>query len=99
MYAPVLTDEEIAESGFEREDFETEPAEVWPDTLQAFELFLFMQTQWRRDSGPCGLDYNVLFRKMDRLNLTSEQYDDLEADIRVMESAALETIRAAQSRK
>jgi hypothetical protein len=49
-----------------------------------------VQTQWRAGTGGFfGLDYNVLFRKMDRLNLTPEQYDDMESDVRAMEAAAL----------
>lgn len=40
-------------------------------------------------SGPTGLDYNVLYHKMDRLGLTPEEYDALEQDIAVMEAEAL----------
>lgn len=40
-------------------------------------------------NGPTGLDYNVLFHKMDRLGLEPEEYERLEADVRVMEFAAL----------
>lgn len=72
-----------------------EPAEIWPDTLQAFELFASLRTQWRGGMcGPTGLDYNVLYRKMDWMGLTAEQYDRLEADIGVMEAAALDEIYA-----
>lgn len=86
-------------AGFSPEDYEEDPVSIWPDTCEAFDLFLFMQTQWRRDNGPCGLDYNVLFRKMDRMNLSPDQYDELEGDIRVMEMAALDAIRKSQQRK
>jgi hypothetical protein len=43
--------------------------------------------------GIIGLDYNVMFRKMDRMTLSPEQYDDLEADMRVMEAAAMAAMR------
>jgi len=85
-------------AGFAPEDYEDDPVPIWPDTCQAFDLFVFMQTQWRRDNGPCGLDYNVLFRKMDRMNLSADEYDQLEADIQVMETTALEAIRKSQSK-
>jgi hypothetical protein len=85
-------------AGFAPEDYEEDPVEVWPDSREAFALFEFMSTQWRRDNGPCGLDYNVLFRKMDRMGLAPDQYDDLEADIRVMEGAALQAIRQQQKK-
>lgn len=88
----------MEKAGFAPEDYEDDPVPIWPDTSQAFDLFVFMQTQWRRDNGPCGLDYNVLFRKMDRMNLSPVEYDELEADIRVMEVAALDAIRKSQSK-
>lgn len=67
--------------------------EIWPDNLRAFELFSSMRTQWRVGmGGPTGLDYSVLYRRMDRMGLTPEQYDQMEADIAVMEAAALEEI-------
>lgn len=49
-----------------------------------------MGTQWRVGAGGAtGLDYNVLYRKMDRMVLTPEQYDDLEQDVGIMEDQAL----------
>lgn len=65
--------------------------EVWPENWQAFRLLCDIQTQWRGAGG--GLDYNVLFRKMDRMGLTPEQYDNLENDIREMEFEVLELRR------
>lgn len=40
-------------------------------------------------NGPSGLDYNVLFKKLDRMGLSESEYADLEDDIRVMEFEAL----------
>lgn len=64
--------------------------EVWPEIWPVFRLFCDLQTQWR--SGPAsllGLDYNILYRRLDRMNLTPEQYDEWEADIQAMEYTAL----------
>lgn len=56
-----------------------------------------MSTQWRVGmGGPIGLDYNVMHRKMDRMGLSAEEYDALEHDLQIMESAALDCMRAAQ---
>jgi hypothetical protein len=99
MYTFPPSAEEMEGAGFSPEDYEDDPVPIWPDTREAFDLFLFMETQWRRDNGPCGLDYNVLFHKMDRMNLSVDQYDELEGDIRVMETAALGAIRKSQQRK
>ena len=64
--------------------------DIWPDNLAAFEIFNFMGTQWRVGmGGPTGLDYNVMYRKMDRLSLPPDDYDALERDLQIMESAAL----------
>lgn len=66
------------------------PVEIWPDNLAAVNLFISMGTQWRVGAaGATGLDYNVMYRKMDRMDLTPEQYDDLEQDIGLMEDEAL----------
>lgn len=78
-------------AGFAPEDYEGDPVDVWPENWQAFNLFASLQTQWRSGGmgGATGLDYLVLFKKMDRMNLSAEQYDELEEDIRVMELEAL----------
>lgn len=67
---------------------------VWPDNLAAVNVFIAISTQWRTSGfGATGLDYNVLYRKMDRLDLSESEYDDMEECIRVMEQAALKTMR------
>lgn len=43
--------------------------------------------------GIIGLDYNVLYHKMDRMKLTPDEYDELEADMRVMEAAAMAAMK------
>ncbi|AVG17026.1 hypothetical protein CFN79_14840 [Chromobacterium vaccinii] len=64
--------------------------EVWPDNWQAVHLLNRMSTQWRVGfGGAVGLDYNVLYRMMDRLGLVPEEYDQMEADIQMMEQEVL----------
>jgi hypothetical protein len=64
--------------------------EVWPENVRAVELFRAMGTQWRFGRhGPIGLDHNVLFHRMDRMKLNDDEYEQLDADIRIMEAAAL----------
>jgi len=56
-----------------------------------------MRTQWRAGfGGPTGLDYGVLHRRLDRLNLSPEEVDLLELDIQVMEQAALSAMNDQQ---
>lgn len=49
-----------------------------------------LETQWRMSmKGPTGLDHNVLLKRLDRMDLSAEDYDDMDSDIRAMEVAAL----------
>lgn len=71
-------------------DFPEVVAEIWPDNETAFRLFYSLRTQWRIGmGGATGLDYNPLFHKMDRMGLPPDEYEQMEEDVRLMESAAL----------
>ena len=73
------------------------PVEVWPDNCEALSVFAALGTQWRSGPGGVyGLDYNVLYRKLDRMKLEPDEYDQMEADIRILESAALDAMRKDQ---
>lgn len=72
------------------EDYETEPFELWPENEKSIALFSRLSTQWRTGfSGPVGLDYNPFFYLMSRMNLTTEEHDQLLYDIQQIESEAL----------
>jgi len=72
------------------EDYANDTLEIWPENHQAIQLFISLSTQWRVGAGgPTGLDYNVLFTRMERLGLTPERYEQLFDDVRVIESEAL----------
>lgn len=92
MYEPAPNAEELAAFGLTAEDVAADPVDIWPDNVAAFQIFSFMGTQWRVGGmgGATGLDYNVMYRKMDRLSLSPDDYDALESDLQIMESAALE---------
>lgn len=67
--------------------------EIWPENKPAIDLFISLSTQWRIGmNGSTGLDYNVLFTRMDRMKLSDQDYDWLFDDIRVIEAEALKTI-------
>lgn len=82
--------------GLTAEDYADETTVyVWPDNVEAVNLFCAIGTQWRTHSGGAyGLDYGPLFHKMDRMGLTPERYEELEEEIRVLEKAALDEMRA-----
>ena len=69
------------------------PVEIWPENMVPFDIFNAMCTQWRMgSSGPVGLDYNVLFHKLDRMKLEPDEYERIERSVRVMEDEALTVI-------
>lgn len=52
-----------------------------------------MQTQWRMAgmaAARVGLDYGVLYRRLDMLTEDRDEWEQLFADVRVLEAAALE---------
>jgi len=95
MYERAPDEKELAAFGLTLDDVAADPVDIWPEHVQAFELFNFMGTQWRIGmSGPTGLDYGVMYRKMDRMKLSDEGFDQLEADVMLMERTALACIHA-----
>lgn len=90
MYTPGPSEAELEASGLTLEDLEGEGVEIWPENFRAYRLFCDLQTQWRVGmSGPSGLDYNVMYRMIDRMKLSPEVAEELEYDVRTMESEAL----------
>ncbi len=70
------------------------PTEVWPDSVAAANVFICMSTQWRvAMGGATGLDYNALPNVMRLIGVPRMIYQEIFEDIRVMEDAALETMR------
>lgn len=93
MYTSAPSEQELAVAGLTAADLEGDAIEVWPDNERAYFLFCQMQTQWRVGmGGATGLDYGVMFHKMDRMGLELSDYEELEADVRIMEYSALETM-------
>ncbi len=93
MYAPQVTEESLAGSGFTLEDFEDDFVEVWPENHEVFGLFSTLQTQWRTGmSGPTSFDYNTLFTTMTLMEFDKRKQVEMFQDIRVMEAAALNEI-------
>lgn len=76
------------------EDYD-DAVEVWPDNWHAWQLFTQMSGQWRSGFGGLyALDYTALFMRMDRMDLSPAVWDELFADVRVLEAAALQHLRA-----
>lgn len=97
MYAQEVNEAEMLAAGLRPEDFEHESFEIWPENEKSISLFSSVSTQWRMGfSGPTGLDYNVLFARMNRMKLSDQEYEDLFQDIRVIESEALTTINTRE---
>jgi hypothetical protein len=79
-------------AGLTREDVATS-VEIWPDNVRAFNLFQGLWTQWHTGmGGATGLNYFVAYHRMDRMSLSPADYDQLDADLQVMEAAALQVM-------
>lgn len=96
MFKRMPSPEEMAAGGFTPDDFAGDPVEVWPENARAWQVFAELGGQWRQAfNGPTALDYTVLFARMDRLQLDPAAWEELFADVRVLEVQALRTMREA----
>lgn len=68
--------------------------EVWEENWPSVSFFLdYCATQWRVGiGGATGLDYTAVIASLRTLRLPRERFDEVFADVRVLESAALETM-------
>lgn len=91
MYATEASEAEMFAAGLRPEDFAQDSLEMWQENELPISVFSTISTQWRTGGmgGPCGLDYNVIFARMDRLGLSDEAHEQLFSDIRVIECEAL----------
>jgi len=93
LYERAPDDSELAAFGLTAEDFAGDVVEIFPENVEPFNLFASLRTQWRTGAnGPSGLDYHALWKKMDRMRLSDEEYDQMEADVQILESGALSEI-------
>lgn len=84
--------------GLNADDYvEENTAWVWPCNVPAVNLFVALGTQWLvGPAGPYGLNYSVLYQKLDRMGVSPDEAARLEEDIRILEDAALEEMRKDQ---
>lgn len=65
---------------------------VWPENWQSVHFFMdYCRTQWRSGGmgGATGLDYTAVLACLRTMRLGRERADEVFADVRVMEAAAL----------
>lgn len=65
--------------------------EVWAENVASVNFFLeYCGTQWRAGmGGATGLDYTAVIASLRTLRLGRERFDEVFADVRLMERAAL----------
>lgn len=67
--------------------------EVWPENWPSFDLFYRLRTQWFVVfGGPTGLRYEAVYPLLDRMDLSTAEWDLMFSDLQVMEAAALQQI-------
>ncbi|MFS2007974.1 DUF1799 domain-containing protein [Duganella sp. CT11-25] len=92
MYTPQPSAQQLAGLGLLPSDFAA--VEVFDDNIPAFDLFLYVGTQWMfGGNGPTGLNYMVVHHKLDRANLDPDEYERRMQDLQIMERVALATMR------
>jgi hypothetical protein len=80
----------LAAFGIPAEHLVPAVVEVWPENWPAWRLFDEMAGQWRVGfGGRYALDYSTLFARMDRMGLADDAWNELYADVRICEAAAL----------
>lgn len=66
---------------------------MWPENWPAFNLFSSLRTQWFVGfGGPTGLRYESAYPLLDRMSLSTAEWDQMFSDLQVMEAAALQQI-------
>lgn len=77
-----------------QDDYTHESVEVWPENLQATQMIQRVGSRWVYGSagGVTGIRWEAVYPLMDRLGLDPVAWDDLLADMEVMEIAALKEI-------
>ena len=72
-----------------------EPIDIWPDTLAPLEVFEAMSRQWHLapNGKPLGLRLEALAVVLDAHGIAPAERRAMLADLRTMESAALEVLR------
>jgi hypothetical protein len=100
LYAPEPCAEEADFFGISPEQASGPPIEVWPDNAQSVATFMALSTQWRMGArSPVGLDYAAIPAVLRLRGIPRAEHAQLFADIQVMESAALATMRQAQAKE
>lgn len=97
MYAKGATAAEAAQFGLTLEEAQGEAVGVWPDNLQAVNVFISLSTQWRTGmNGATGLDYNALPVVMRMTGVMQADRAAVFEDVRTLEDAAMEIMREVQ---
>lgn len=70
---------------------------MWPDNIQAVNVFVSVGTQWRCGvAGPIGLDYGVLPGVLRILQVPRNDWPEVFDCIRILEDAALGAMRESK---
>jgi hypothetical protein len=86
--------------GMTVEEASEPPFEVWPDNVEAVNVFVAMGSQWRAGvNGATGLDYGALPEVWRRVRVPPARRDEVFDDLRTLEDAALSFMRMQRERK
>lgn len=84
-------------AGLTVEDLAADPVEIWPENWSAYSVFCTMDTQWRIGmAGATGLDYAALPVALRIAGAPRAEWNQLMGDVKVMEGAALRSMRNSE---
>jgi hypothetical protein len=93
LYTAPPSAAEAAAFGLTVQEASGPDVEVWPDCVLSINVFINLGTQWRHGySGKTGLDYGCVPDVLRLLGIARREWPVIFEDLRVLESAALETI-------
>ena len=76
--------------GFDSDELEGPPVQIWPENRRSVAIFLKFRTQWRWSGvSRTGLDYTALDEIWHRSGVAVEDRDAIFADLQILELAAL----------
>lgn len=94
------TEAEASAWGMTIDEASGPPFEVWPDCVDAVNLFMAMGTQWVcGPGGVMGLNYVALPIVMRLIGIDRKNQSSVFEDLRVIESSALEAIAEKKAKQ
>lgn len=66
---------------------------MWEENWDAIQIFCRLSTQWRVGmNGPTSLDHLIVYKELDRIGISGEEFDEILSRLHIIENEALKQI-------